>query len=107
MICNRLDLFSDIDDFFHEYIYIETEKLKPLTNKPIEEWTDLQKIAFVLRYSQTKEMHDIIQFLIKENEVFQLMQEKRDEFFMNTIDSLNAIKKYYDDLEDKRQLEYA
>ena len=115
MICNKLDLFSDIDEFYHEYIYIEkdrheelpgylsriiyieTEKLKPLAQtKPIEEWTDLEKLGFILRYSQTKEMHDIIQLLIRENEVFQRMQEKRDEFFMSTIDSLNAIKRYYE-----------
>ena len=125
MLCNKMGMYDEEEEYWHQYsyrekirntelpgcmsriIYLEMEKLEKLRKIPIEKWDRKQRIGFMIRYSQEEAMHDIIEVLIKEEQVLAMMEKKREEFFMNTAEALGAMKKHYDELEDKRQLEYA
>ena len=113
-ICNRLDRFKEIEKFYHEHrymdiethklmpdersaiIFIELDKLSQLENKPIEQWSEMEKMGYILKYGNKKEKYGIIKTLENTMEVAELMKEKREDYFKNTVEALEAMRTYYD-----------
>lgn len=123
MICNRMNLVTEEEQYYHEFVmmdrfsgralpnghgvlaFLELGKVKVLEKKPMREWSDMDRMAYMLRYSQDEQKHDIIKEISEVEEVFRLMEEKRSDYLQNIADELVRVKAMFDEAEEEGRIE--
>lgn len=124
MFCNTMDLFKSDAEYYHEFhfldihrfkelpdnrsviIFFELEKLKKLETIPVESWSELEKFGYILKFGNDPEKHDILSVLEKDVEVLELMKEKREDYFKDTVQALSSMREYFDKQQEILEKEY-
>ena len=82
-------------------IYIELGKLVKLDSTPIANWSLLEKLSYILKYSQDENRYDIIKLLKEEEEVVAMMYDKKEEYFRTvSLDIAKARAAFDKEIED-------
>ena len=82
-------------------IYIELGKLVKLDSIPITKWSLLEKLSYILKYSQDENRYDIINLLKEEEEVVAMMCDKKTEYFRTTTFDIAKARAAFDkEIED-------
>ena len=83
-------------------LWVEMDYLSELAKKPIEEWRMAEKILYMTRYSLDAEKQEIIRELKEKEEVIQMMEEKKMEFFRNTSLSIALMRTRFDEIDEQK-----
>lgn len=119
MICNKMKSLKKESNFCNTFIlkhqmnnyemahnkmviiYIELGKLVKLDSIPITKWSLLEKLSYILKYSQDENRYDIINLLKEEEEVVAMMCDKKTEYFRTTTFDIAKARAAFDkEIED-------
>ncbi|MBQ7891015.1 MAG: Rpn family recombination-promoting nuclease/putative transposase [Erysipelotrichaceae bacterium] len=104
--CNTFVLKHQINNYEMAHnkmviIYIELGKLVKLDSIPIANWSLLEKLSYILKYSQDENRYDIIKLLKEEEEVVAMMYDKKEEYFRTvSLDIAKARAAFDKEIED-------
>lgn len=93
---------NEIDGELLKIVLLETEKIK---SEKIKELSNLEKMGYMMRYGFESSKNDIIE-LLKEEEVFNLMENKLEEYLKDEKMSFREIQEAFFEEEIRRNNEY-